>query len=517
MEPLCGNPILPGFYPDPSICRVGEDFYLVNSTFSYFPGVPIFHSKDLIHWEQIGNILNRPEQLNLTETEHSGGIYAPTIRYHNGLFYMITTNIPHGGNFIVTATEPAGPWSDPYYLADADGIDPSLFFDDDGRCYYTGTKGRRDGEKFFGDNEIYLQELDLTTMTLTGESYPIWHGALRDAEWAEGPHLYKKDGYYYLMIAEGGTGHNHAVTIARSKELKKPFTGHMGNPILTHRHLGKNYPIVNVGHGDLVETAKGDWWMVLLASRPYGGYYRNLGRETFLASVTWEEGWPVINYGAGVVKTTFSPPDLPEYRVSPLAIKEDFDTDELPLHFLFLRNPSKDYYSLSERKGFLRLKTAPETIDEKVSPAFACIRQTGLQFTATCSMEFIPKRNGEAAGMVILQNNTFYYASILTMEQQKTVLKLIKCQAGTKTELLSLPYDSKDIYLSIEAHGQNYSFFYSHDNTNYHTFYQNADGRILSTDLAGGFVGTCIGIYATAHGEPSDNYADFDWLSYENI
>jgi len=212
------NPILSGFYPDPSRVRVGQDYYMVNSTFSYFPGVPLSHSTDLIHWEQITNILSTKSQLNLTNAPHSGGIYAPTIRYHNGTFYMITTNVSHGGNFIVTATNPYGPWSDPCFLNSAEGIDPSLFFDEDGTCYYCGTKGRREGAAFFGDNEIYVQEVDLTTMQLTGESYAIWHGALKEVEWPEGPHIYKRDGWYYLMIAEGGTGLNHAITMARSKE-----------------------------------------------------------------------------------------------------------------------------------------------------------------------------------------------------------------------------------------------------------------------------------------------------------
>lgn len=517
MKSLCNNPILPGFYPDPSICRVGEDFYLVNSTFAYFPAVPIFHSKDLVNWEQIGNVLDRQEQIDLNQTEHSGGIYAPTLRYHNGLFYMITTNIPHGGNFIVTAKDPKGPWSNPYHLKGAEGIDPSLFFDDDGRCYYTGTKGRREGAKFFGDNEIWLQELDLATMTLIGESYPIWHGALRESEWAEGPHLYKKDGYYYLLIAEGGTGHNHAITIARSKVIHEPFTGHPGNPILTHRHLGKNYPIVNVGHADFVETQKGDWWMVLLASRPYGGYYRNLGRETFLVTVTWEDGWPVVNYGIGVIESQFTPPDLPAFSCPALPVKEDFIVETLPLHFLYLRNPNTDNYSLTERKSYLRLKLAPETIEEKVSPTFVGIRQTGIDFSAACSMEFLPSKDGETAGLVILQNNTYYYEFTLTLTNQQTLLKLIKCEGGNKTELAFVPFSGKIVYLRIQATAQDYSFSYSSDNSSYQMLYQNADGRILSTDLAGGFVGTCLGMYATSHGEVSDNYADFDCLSYENL
>ena len=231
MQQIQKNPILSGFYPDPSICRAGNDYYLVTSTFCYFPGIPVFHSTDLVHWNQIGNVLDRESQIPLAGTGLAGdGIYAPTIRYHEGVFYVITTNVRGGiGNFIVTATDPAGPWSDPIPLH-SEGIDPSLFFDDDGKCYYCGTKARREGSRYFGDNEIYIQELDLNTMTLVGESWPAWHGALRNVEWPEGPHIYKKDGWYYLLISEAGTAHMHCVTVARSKSLNEPFTGYAGNP-----------------------------------------------------------------------------------------------------------------------------------------------------------------------------------------------------------------------------------------------------------------------------------------------
>ena len=511
----CNNPILAGFYPDPSVCRVGDDFYLVNSTFAYFPGVPIFHSKDLIHWEQIGNVLDREEQLNLTMAGHSGGIYAPTLRYHKGTFYMITTNVTHGGNFIVTATDPAGPWSNPHFLKGSEGIDPSLFFDDDGKCYYTGTKDRREGAKFFGDNEVWLQEVDLDTMCFVGESYAIWHGALRGVEWPEGPHLYKKDGYYYLMIAEAGTGHNHAVTIARGTVITELFTGSQGNPILTHRHLGQNYPIVNVGHGDLVETEQGEWWMVVLASRPYGGYYRNLGRETFLVPVTWEDGWPVINYGVGLVEETFTPPNLPEYKVTAIQEKEDFNGHILPYHFIYLRNPKMSSYLLTEREGFLRMKLEPETINETASPTFVGMRQTAMCFITETCMEFEPKNEQECAGLVILQNNAFFYQLTTTLRNSKNTIVLLKCEKGIVNELASAPYDGTKIYLRIEAQEQNMIFTYSTNHKDYIVLKDKVDGRILSTDRAGGFVGTCMGMYCSSNGANSGNYADFDWFLYK--
>ena len=219
-------------------------------------------------------------------------------------------------------------------------------------------------------------------MKLIGESYAIWHGALRNVVWPEAPHIYKKDGKYYLLIAEAGTGHAHAVTVASGDSITEPFTGYNCNPILTHRHLGLDYPIVNVGHGDLVETQNGEWFMVVLASRTYGGYYRNLGRETFLVPVEWEAGWPLINKGIGLIESTVKLPNLPITPVDPLPEKEDFDNDKLPLHFLYLRNPKFENYSLRGEKGYLRMRLAAEKLTELVSPSFVGVRQTGMSFVA---------------------------------------------------------------------------------------------------------------------------------------
>ena len=201
MSILAKNPIMPGFYPDPSICAVDGDYYLVNSTFAYFPGLPIMHSRDLVHWEQIGNAMHRASQLPLANAGHSAGLFAPTIRYHQGTFYVICTNVSYGGNYIVTAKNPEGPWSEPYYIRGADGIDPSLFFDDDGKCYYIGTHPNPEGCKYNGDWYIWIQELDPDTMMLKGEHRDVWNGAMRDIIWPEGPHICKKDGYYYIMHA----------------------------------------------------------------------------------------------------------------------------------------------------------------------------------------------------------------------------------------------------------------------------------------------------------------------------
>ncbi len=514
------NPILPGFYPDPSICKVDDDYYLVTSTFAYFPGVPIFHSTDLIHWKQIGNILDRESQLPLNNAETSQGIFAPTLRYHDGTFYMITTNVTpcrenNLGNFIVTSKDPAGPWSDPYPLGSA-GIDPSLFFDDDGKCYYCGTQERREGSKYYGDNEIYIQELDLNTMKLTGESYPAWHGALRDVEWPEGPHIYKKDGWYYLLISEAGTAHNHAVSIARSRSLKEPFEGCRANPILTHRHLGLQYPIVNVGHPDIVQTQNGEWWMVCLASRTRGGYYRNLGRETYLVPFTWENGWPLINPGKGIVEDRVATPNLPACAPAVVPEREDFDCDSLPPHFLYLRNPIPENYSLTARPGYMRLKLASDSISSTGNPSYVCRRQLDFDFTAETALSFTPQAENEKAGLVLYQSQSFHYQFLVGQKEGKTTLSLVKVfRDEEETMAIATLGDLfPELTLRITQKEQDLTFSYSAGGSEFEILADHIDARMLSTDVAGGFVGNTVGIYASACGKESENTADFDYFLY---
>ena len=514
------NPILPGFYPDPSVCRVGEDFYLVASTFAYFPGVPILHSRDLVHWRQIGNVLDRPGQLPLEGAEVSRGIFAPTIRHHEGTFYMITTNVSDGGNFVVTATDPAGPWSDPRYIEGANGIDPSLFFDTDGKCYYHGTCERREGGKYYGDNEIYLQELDLAEMRLVGERHAIWHSALKNAVWPEGPHVYKIGEYYYLLISEGGTAHEHAITVARSRTLTGYYEGHKCNPILTHRHLGRDYPIVNVGHGDLVETGNGEWWMVLLASRPYGGRYRNLGRETFLVPVSWEDGWPVVNYGIGLVQETGRAPNL-EPGVGKFCSSYDFGkTPDFPMNMLFLRNPVAGDYGIGNAgpdRG-LRLRLNKNPITKLNTVSFYCMRQQHMSFSVHVSMRFRPDAENECAGLVMFQSHKYHYQFVLTLKNGARVLRVIKCDNGGESVLAEQVCNAAadaDVFLRIIAKGQELSFGYGPDGQTYAPVCGNADARILSTDVAGGFVGTTIGMYASSNGvEAGEKFALFGEFVY---
>ncbi|MFC4402705.1 glycoside hydrolase family 43 protein [Gracilibacillus xinjiangensis] len=515
------NPIIPGFYPDPSICRVGEDYYLVTSSFEYFPGVPIFHSKDLVNWKQIGHVLDRPEQLNLDQTPNSRGIYAPTIRYNDGIFYMITTFVVSQTgarrNFYVTATDPAGPWSDPNWLEDAPGIDPSLLFDDDGKVYYTGNRKPPQGPKYKKHNEIWLQELDLEKRQLVGPKYSLWDGALKNAHAQEAPHLYKINGWYYLIIAEGGTGHTHAVTIARSKNVTGPYEMTETNPILTHRHLGNNHPIVNVGHADIVETPDGDWWMVCLASRPYGGYYRNLGRETFLVPFIWEDGWPIVNPGKGFIEEEMAFPKLKEHKWPALPAHDPFESEVLEDRWNFLRTPRGDFWSLTERPGYLRLKAKKETMTEEENPAFVGRRQQHIDFMAQTVMEFVPKEENETAGLVLLQNHDYQIRMEVILEDNLSYIQLIRREAGKDELVAKQKMATEKVYLKVEAEGQSYHFYYAETAFDWITLAVNVDGTILSTDKAGGFIGAYMGMYCSANGKESNNYADFDWFEYQGI
>jgi len=511
------NPILPGCYPDPSICRVGDDFYLVTSTFEYFPGLPIFHSRDLVHWRQIGHVLDRVSQLVLDDIHPSGGLYAPTIRHHNGTFYVINTLVggkTKQGNFIVTATQPQGPWSEPYWL-DADGIDPSLLFDDDGKCWYVGTRLNEEGH-YTGHTEIFLHELDIEKMKLVGNDTVLWDGALKGVVWAEAPHIYNINGWYYLMIAEGGTAHHHAVTIVRSKHVAGPYEPYRGNPILTHRHLGLDYPIVGTGHADLVETQNGEWWAVLLAMRPYGGYYYNLGRETFLVPVRWEDEFPIFSPGSGRVEFEYPAPNLPEHIWDPLPTREDFDNPKLAYHWNFLRTPREAFYSLSQRPGFLRLKLRPQHLCEQSNPSFVGRRQQHIHFSAQTEFEFLPGALNECAGLALTQSPDFHYRFVVTL-QDEPVLQLIKRAAGVEEILARASISVPRIRLKVEAREQAYSFYFADEAGNWQTLFENADGRILSTPVAGGFLGAYLGMYASSNGQASSNQADFDWFEYENL
>jgi len=504
------NPVIPGFFPDPSICRAGNDYYLVNSTFEYFPGVPVSHSKDLVHWRLIGYCLTRKSQLPLEKMRASGGIYAPTIRYHDGTFYMITTNVGGGGNFYVTAKDPAGPWSEPIWINDGGGIDPSLCFDD-GTVYYHRQQGGRHGC-------TAQSAINLKTGKLEGELKEIWRGT--GGIWPEGPHLYKINGKYYLMISEGGTSYGHMATIARSDSPWGPFESDPNNPILTHRELDGN-PIRAVGHADLVETPDG-WWLVCLAIRPQGGHYHHMGRETFLAPVVFnEEGWPVVN-GNGTIVLEMTAPRLKQHIWKQPPARDKFDATSFALHWNFLRNPNDADYSLTARAGYLRLKGSAVSMSDQDSPAFVGRRQVDFNCVASTLLEFDPKSENEEAGLVVRQNDRFHYDLGVTLREGKRQIFLRKVIDSEVVEPVKyVDVQPGPVTLSIKAAPLSYEFFCTSATGEKHSL-GTALTKDLSVEVIGFdhgmcFTGVYFGMYATGNGKPCTVPADFDWFEYKAL
>ena len=505
------NPILPGFYPDPSICRVGDDFYMVASSFSYFPGVPVFHSRDLVHWEQIGHCLHRPSQLPLDWQHISGGVYAPTIRWHDGLFYMVTTNVSCGGNFYVTAEDPAGPWSEPRYIRDAPGIDPTIFWDEDGSTYMMGTTDWAEQKP-----GVWVGRLDLTENRVT-ERVIAWTGALVGAWSPEAPHMYKKDGWYYLMIAEGGTEDYHAVTIARSRQPMGPYEGYAGNPILTHRHLGLDHPICNVGHGDLVQLQDGSWYMVALGSRIYGGYHKNLGRETFIAPVDWSGDWPVVSPGTGKIEWTYPAPDLPAHPFD-IPDQDDFRA----LCWNALGTPAEGDFTVTDgvltlrsRQDWLVPDDLPRMPVPNGCPGFYARRQQHMDFSASVTVRL---HAGGEAGVMLLQNGFNHLRiSILDMPGEGMVVRAVRSEKCGRpdylnpreyprhvTVLWAFPLGQRECTLSIEAKGQQHTLLVNGEPV------ADADGSFLGSETAGGFVGAYVGCFVSGEGAEA-TFRDFHY------
>jgi len=494
------NPIIQGFYPDPSICRVGEDYYMAHSSFEYFPGVPIFHSKDLIHWKQIGHALTRKSQLNLDTVAASKGIYAPTLRFHNDTFYMITTNTVHGGNFVVHTTDPYGEWSDPVWI-DMPMIDPSLFWDDDGKVYVQTSTG------------IFQAEIDLKTGKRKTPLKRIWKKG-SGGNWIEAPHIYKKDGYYYLMLAEGGTFYGHMITIARSKNIWGPYEGCSHNPILTHRNTYLD-PIQGTGHGDLIQDHQGDWWMVFLAFRVNGQFYHTLGRETFLAPVTWENGWPVVNNGEDI-SLKMKVPTLPLYPVKDNP-NDDFNSETLGLKWNFLRNaPDSSLWSLSDKKGHLMLKGSASNLNDRLPKTFIGRRQQDYYFEATTLLDFSPVSTNEEAGVTLLMNDKHHYDIYISTNKFRQRTINARYNIGSLVDVVkSEVIKSGPVEIKVEGDTDHYKLSYrTNKNEDFKLLFK-PEIIYLSVDVAGGFTGVYIGLFATGNGKQSQAKAHFDYLYYK--
>lgn len=520
------NPILAGFYPDPSICTADDKYYLVNSTFSYFPGLPIFESTDLINWTQIGNAIDRKEQLpDLKSGGVSRGLFAPAIRYHQGLFYITCTLIDKGGNFVITATNPAGPWSNPVWTPKVHGIDPSLFFDDDNKAYIIYNSDAPDQKpEYDGHRTIKIIGYDLQEQKTTGEPVIVVNkGSANSINpiWIEGPHIYKKDGWYYLTAAEGGTGYNHSQVVFRSKKVTGPYASYDKNPILTQRHLDKNRPdpITTVGHADFVQAPNGDWYAVFLGCRPYDDDYYNTGRETFMTPVKWIDDWPVINPDMEEVQYRYPITHTAAYKKSGYAgtyiFKDNFKNKTLDKRYLQLRLSEENWYRLLPGKG-LSLATRPATVEENSNPSFIGFRQGYVNGTTEVKLDFIPANENEQAGLIVFQNEKHYYFFAKTIIHGKPVIALYKGSGNKnvngKPELIASQSLSSNqtLLLKVTAEKDKYNFSYSIGNSKkIITLAKEVDARFVSTRTAGGFVGVIHGMYTTSSGQPSANKALF--------
>ena len=511
------NPILSGCYPDPSICRVGADFYLVTSTFEYLPGLPVWHSTDLASWERIGHVVTRAGQLDYDGIASSGGLYAPTIRHHEGLFWLACTLVDpsdegRGGNFLMTATDPAGPWSDPVWL-DVAGIDPSIFFDDDGTIWVHGTRLAPEPD-WHHQTEVWLRQFDPVAGALVGPEHILWNGAVLGAVWAEGPHLYKVDGTYYLLAAEGGTEFHHAASVARSESVTGPYEGNRSNPILTHRHLGRGVDVVGPGHADLVQAADGSWWAVLLAMRTYGGYHYNLGRETFLVPVVWEDGWPVFAPGEGrvpaLVEVPFAGP-LPAPAAGGSGLVPPAD-----LRWTSLRRPASEF-AVAHGDGW-RLRVGPETLADAGTPSFLGVRQEHRDVDVVAVLK-ASLRDGEEMGVVVRQSEDDHVRlAVSAGSDGRLVARAVHRRAGIEEVLgeanLGLPADAP-VPLGLRVRGQDYALTVTVGDSE--QVIATADGRSLDSVATGGFIGLWLGVYATSNGAASSTTVDLERFEYRRV
>jgi xylan 1,4-beta-xylosidase len=505
------NPVLQGFYPDPSVTRVGDDFYLVTSTFSYFPGIPVWHSKNLVDWEQIGNAIDRPDQLDFKKLGMSRGVFAPTIQAKDGVFYILNTCVDCGGNFVVTAKDPKGPWSDPVWLPALEGgIDPSLFFDTDGRTWILNNGAPEGTPQYDGHRAIWIQEFDLKTLKSFGPRKVLVNGGIDFSQkpiWIEGPHIFRKDGYYYLSAAEGGTAEGHSQVILRSKNVTGPYIAGPNNPFLTQRGLAGDRPgrITSAGHAQLVNTPDGKWWATFLAVRPYEGDFYNTGRETFLLPVTWKDGWPMMTRDAIPVthkRPGFFPAQPPLKATNgPLQSITIFAAaQKLGPDWMMMRNPRETWHKLGA--DGLTLTARGVGLGDYGNPSFLGRRQQHIDAAAETSVRFDPRKDGDRGGLVVFQNDDYWAFVGVGMVGGKRMV-LVEARSGPDvaargTIVASAPLTaaaSEPVRLRITANGPDYRFSYAVGAGAFAELGK-VDGHMLSTKTAGGFIGATFGPYA---------------------
>ncbi|MDG1296111.1 MAG: glycoside hydrolase family 43 protein [Saprospiraceae bacterium] len=524
------NPILPGSYPDPSICKVGDTFYLVNSTFEYFPGLPVHSSKDLVNWDLVGYGLHREEQckgaVNLVDVQSNGGIHAPTIRFHKGRFYIITTNVYYHAeteetdfvNFIIHAESPAGPWSDPIVVEGAPGIDPDIFFDDDGKVWYAGTR-MPDDPSFNGEGQIWMQELDPVSFQLIGEEHLLWRGACGGV-WAEGPHIYKNDGRYYLLIAEGGTSFNHAVMIAVSDSITGPYVPNDRNPIITARHLSYDHWVHSVGHADIIEVEPGEWYMLALGVRGDIERGSNMGRETHLFPVTWEREpfewkekkylWPVVSAESGRPDQSYELPYGVPQNLSSTTFSDDFSSEKLSLDWNYRRVPREENFQVDQRKECLRIFGSAQGPQERERSSWLGIRQTESDFSFSFKMEIDSKSTSFKAGLGFVQKDDNYLLWDLCANDKGLYLEAV-LKEPSKDPLFvkssDIDWSGSEIWMKLESRNDVYTLSYSADGINY-IFWDKLPANTL---ISKGYTGAYLGLHVIGIG----SHTDFDDVLYE--
>lgn len=502
------NPVLAGFYPDPSICRAGDDFYLINSTFAYFPGIPVFHSRDLVNWQQVGNVIDRPDQLRYDRIGVSGGIFAPAIRFHNGTFYVVCTMVGSLGNFVVTATNAAGPWSSPIAL-DFEGIDPSLYFDDDGRAWIVNNGAPEGRPLYNGHRAIWIQEFDPAAMKMIGPRKVLVNGGVDISKkpiWIEGPHLYKRADRYYLCCAEGGTGPQHSEVVFSSRSVDGPYVPWDQNPILTQRDLEPKVPgnVTCTGHADMVIGPDNQWWAVFLGVRTYDGRFSPMGRETFMLPVTWTaDGWPVILPKGERVPLVEKSPNNVALDPSPalplsgdFTWRDEFKEPTLAPLWLMLRTPKETWWKLNPSAGQIAITPRPELLSGTGNPSYLGRRVQHAHFTASTSVE-VPAETGVSAGLAVFQNDRHHYFFAVSRVADGLAVYLERSAGdrGQMTSSVRLPGASR-MKLRVTGDDAKCSFDYAADAGDWKTLVADADATLLTTEVAGGFVGATVGMHA---------------------
>jgi xylan 1,4-beta-xylosidase len=501
------NPIIAGYYPDPSIVRVGSDFYLVNSTFSWFPGIPVWHSTDLVHWRQLGNAIDRPGQLDFSGLRISEGVFAPDISYNKGKFYIVNTCIGCGGNYVISSARPEGPWSKPVWLKNVEGIDPSLFFDDDGSAWLLNNDLPDGGEQYPGQRAIRIRPFDLETLQAHGRGQVITVGSNAAAQpiWIEGPHLFRKDGRYYLIAAEGGTDEKHSAVVFRSDSITGRYVAAPTsiNPILSQRDLptSRKSPVTSTGHADFVHLADDSWWSVFLGTRPYSSNLYNTGRETFLLPVVWRDGWPIILPHGEAVPKVSKAPALPASIAPPstgsFITRDNFQKTALDPLWVTMRTPAQPWWRTG--KDGLVLSARNERLGDGKQPSFLGRRQQHAEAIIETRVNFAPTRN-EEAGLAAVQNDNYFLSIAIASSSGRSIVRVAR-RAGindpvTGVALASAQAPTGPVELRIHARGASYDFAYRTPYGQWRILAKDVDGTNLSSATAGGFVGTLIGPYA---------------------